>query len=122
MGARFDGRRFLYLVRIGRLHDDGLGTVRCQSLEHLPKAGRSSIRSAPLNPGFPLRVDAVDKVGDEQRVGNNRIQVPSFFNQYCAPDSDLESMLLACTSKNVFRQHRSLADESLGPTHVRIVP
>ncbi len=24
--------------------------------------------------------DAVDKVGDEQRAGNNRIQVPSFLN------------------------------------------
>jgi hypothetical protein len=57
-----------------------------------------------------LLTDAVDKVGDEQHVGNNRIQVPSFFNQYCAPDSDLESMLLACTSKNVFRQHRPKAD------------
>jgi len=26
----------------------------------------------------PLRVDAVDKVGDEQRAGNNRIQMPRF--------------------------------------------
>src|ERR1022692_4086853 len=36
--------------------------------------------------------DAVDKVGDEQRAGNNRIQVPSFLNRYCAPDSYLDSM------------------------------
>jgi hypothetical protein len=57
-----------------------------------------------------LRVDAVDKVGDEQRAGNNRIQVPSFLNQCCAPDSDLESMLLTRVSKDVFRQHRSLAE------------
>jgi uncharacterized membrane protein YcgQ (UPF0703/DUF1980 family) len=54
--------------------------------------------------------DAVDKVGDEQRAGNNRIQVPRFLNQCCAPDSYLESMLLTRPSKNVFRQHRSLAD------------
>jgi len=31
--------------------------------------------------------DAVDKVGDEQRAGNNRIQVPSFLTLYCAPGS-----------------------------------
>ena len=54
--------------------------------------------------------DAVDKVGDEQRAGNNRIQVPSFLNQCCAPDSDLESMLLTRASKNVFRQHRTESD------------
>jgi hypothetical protein len=29
-----------------------------------------------------LWVDAVDKVGDEQRAGNNRIQVPSFLNLF----------------------------------------
>jgi 8-oxo-dGTP pyrophosphatase MutT (NUDIX family) len=58
----------------------------------------------------PLWVDTVDKVGDEQRAGNNRIQVPRFLNQCCAPDSYLESMLLTRPSKNVFRQHRSLAD------------
>ena len=29
---------------------------------------------------FPLMTDAVDKVGDERRAGNNRIQVPSFLN------------------------------------------
>jgi hypothetical protein len=40
----------------------------------------------------PLRVDAVDKVGDEQRAGNNRIQVPRFLNLYCAPDSYLDTM------------------------------
>src|SRR5680860_1389673 len=54
--------------------------------------------------------DAVDKVGDEQHKGNNRIQVPSFLNLYCAPDSYLESMLLTRPSKNVFRQHRSEAE------------
>jgi hypothetical protein len=56
-----------------------------------------------------LWVDAVDKVGDEQRAGNNRIQMPRFLNQCCAPDSYLESMLLIRASKNVFRQHRSKA-------------
>jgi hypothetical protein len=60
---------------------------------------------------FLLWVDAVDKVGDEQRAGNNRIQVPRFLNQCCAPDSYLESMLLTRPSKNVFRQHRSEADK-----------
>jgi hypothetical protein len=30
----------------------------------------------------PLRVDAVDKVGDEQRAGNNQIQVPRFLNLF----------------------------------------
>jgi hypothetical protein len=28
-----------------------------------------------------LRVDAVDKVGNEQCAGHNRIQVPSFLNR-----------------------------------------
>ena len=51
--------------------------------------------------------DAVDKVSDEQRAGNNRIQVPRSLNQCCAPDSYLETMLLTRPSKNVFRQHRS---------------
>jgi len=54
--------------------------------------------------------DAVDKVGDERRVGNNRIQVPSFLNRYCAPDSYLDSMLLTRPSKNVYRQHRPKRD------------
>ena len=54
--------------------------------------------------------DAVDKVGDDQRAGNNRIQVPSFSNQCCAPDSYLETMLLTRPSKNVYRQHRPKAD------------
>jgi hypothetical protein len=58
----------------------------------------------------PLWVDAVDKVDDEQRAGNNRIQVPSFLNRYCAPDSHLDSMLLTRPSKNVYRQHRSFCD------------
>jgi hypothetical protein len=58
----------------------------------------------------PLWVDAVDKVGDEQRAGNNRIQVPRFLNLYCAPDSYLDSMLLTRPSKNVYRQHRPEAD------------
>jgi hypothetical protein len=39
----------------------------------------------------PLLTDAVDKVGDEQRAGNNRIQMPRSLNQCCAPDSYLES-------------------------------
>jgi hypothetical protein len=34
-------------------------------------------------------------------------------NQYCAPDSYLESMLLTRFSKNVFRQHRPKADVQL---------
>ena len=52
----------------------------------------------------------VDKVGDEQRLGNNRIQVPRSLNQCCAPDSYLGTMLLIRASKNVYRQHRSEAD------------
>jgi hypothetical protein len=74
-------------------------------------------------PECPLWVDAVDKVGDEQRAGNNRIQVPSFLNRYCAPDSYLDSMLLTRPSKNVYRQHRSVADENsaqcIGPLNAR---
>ena len=74
--------------------------------------------------------DAVDKVGDEQRAGNNRIQVPRFLNQCCAPDSYLERMLLTRLSKNVYRQHRSKADAErrvgFGPlrasTGRRVVP
>jgi hypothetical protein len=58
----------------------------------------------------PLWVDAVEKLSDEQRAGNNRIQVPRSLNQCCALDSYLESMLLIRPSKIVFRQHRSLAD------------
>jgi hypothetical protein len=58
----------------------------------------------------PLLTDAVDKVGDEHRTGNNRIQVPRFLNQCCVPDSNLESMLLTRPSKNVFRQHRPKAE------------
>jgi hypothetical protein len=61
-------------------------------------------------PGRQLLTDAVDKVGDERRAGNNRIQVPSFLNRYCAPDSYLDSMLLTRPSKNVYRQHRPIAD------------
>jgi len=53
--------------------------------------------------------DAVDKVGDEQGAGNNRLQVPCFLNQCCASDSYLESMLLTRLSKNVYRQHRPIA-------------
>jgi hypothetical protein len=70
----------------------------------------------------PLWVDTVDKVGDEQRAGNNRIQVPRFLNQCCAPDSYLESMLLTRPSKNLFRQHRSLADITARSSHVRFAP
>jgi hypothetical protein len=40
---------------------------------------------ADRRPLGQLLTDAVDKVGDEQRAGNNRIQVPSFLNLYCAP-------------------------------------
>lgn len=58
--------------------------------------------------------DTVEKLSDEQRVGNNRIQVPRSLNQCCAPDSYLESMLLIRLSKNVFRQHRSGADPAAG--------
>jgi len=50
----------------------------------------------------PLMTDAVDKVGDEQGAGNNRIQVPRFLNQCCASDSYLESMLLTRPSKKRF--------------------
>jgi hypothetical protein len=58
--------------------------------------------------------DAVDKVGDEQRTGNNRIQVPRSLNECCAPDSYLETMLLTRPSKNVYRQHRPKTDVSTG--------
>jgi hypothetical protein len=50
----------------------------------------------------PFRVDAVDKVGDEQRASNNRIQVPRSLNQCCAPDSYLETMLLTRPRKTFF--------------------
>src|SRR5665648_849088 len=66
--------------------------------------------------------DAVDKVGDEQRAGNNRIQMPSFLNRYCAPDSYLDSMLLIRPSKNVYRQHRSKADMTPTTANVGFVP
>ena len=68
------------------------------------------VELAPYTHTLLVWVDAVDKVGDEQRTGNNRIQVPSFLNLYCAPDSYLESMLLTRPSKNVYRQHRSEPD------------
>jgi hypothetical protein len=54
-------------------------------------------------------IDAVEKLSDDQRAGNNRIQVPRSLNQCCVPDSYLESMLLIRPSKNVFRQHRPIA-------------
>jgi hypothetical protein len=53
--------------------------------------------------------DAVEKLSNEQRAGNNRIQVPRSLNQCCAPVSYLESMLLTRALKSVFRQHRSSA-------------
>jgi hypothetical protein len=56
--------------------------------------------------------DAVEKLSDTQRAGNNRIQFLHSLNQCCAPASYLESMLLTRASKNLFRQHRSLADMS----------
>jgi hypothetical protein len=51
-----------------------------------------------------------EKLSDEQRAGNNRIQASRSLNQCCAPNFYLESMLLTRTSKNVFRQHRPKAD------------
>ena len=81
---------------------DGI-TVRCHS--------QRLYRQHPApNRVRPLRADAVDKGGDEQRTGNNRIQVPSFLNRYCAPDSYLDSMLLTRLSKNVYRQHLPTVD------------
>jgi hypothetical protein len=59
---------------------------------------------------LPLWVDAVEKLSDTQRAGNNRIQFPHSLNQCCAPASYLESMLLTRASKNLFRQHRSVVD------------
>jgi len=53
-----------------------------------------------LSQQWRLWVDAVDKVGDEQRAGNNRIQVPRSLNQCCASDSYLETMLLTRPSKS----------------------
>ena len=58
---------------------------------------------------YLLGVDAVEKLSDDQRAGNNRIQIPGPLNQCCAPDS-YQSMLLNCSSKNIFRQHLPLAD------------
>jgi hypothetical protein len=78
-----------------------------QSEAHHPKSS-AIYKSAGRLPH--LWVDTVDKVGDEQRAGNNRIQVPRFLNQCCAPDSYLESMLLTRPSKNVYRQHRPKVD------------
>jgi hypothetical protein len=71
---------------------------------------------AAVTTSLPLLTDAVDKVGDEQRAGNNRIQVPHSLNQCCAPDSYFESMLLTRPSNNVFRQHQPRADTSLRRT------
>jgi len=62
----------------------------------------------------PIWVDAVDKVGDVLRIGNNRIQVPCSLNQRCAASSYRESILLNRASKIVYRQHRSFGDIS-GP-------
>jgi hypothetical protein len=45
--------------------------------------------------------DAVDKVGKEQRAGNNRIQVSEFLNRCCEPESYLETMLLSRDSKTL---------------------
>jgi hypothetical protein len=70
----------------------------------------------------PLWVDAVDKVGDEWRVGNNRIQGSHSLNQHCAPDSFLDSILLTYASKDLYRQHRSAADLPGDTDSVRLVP
>jgi hypothetical protein len=61
------------------------------------------------------------KSGDEQRFRNNRILVPLSLNQCCAPDSCPESMLLAFSSKNVYRQHRSVADTKSPPNTTTVV-
>jgi hypothetical protein len=57
--------------------------------------------------------DTVEKLSDKQHAGNNRIQVPRSLNQCCAPDSDLESMLLTHALEKVFQQHRPKADVQL---------
>ena len=49
-----------------------------------------------------LWVDAVDKVGDEQRAGNDQIQVPSYLNQCCAPNLILNQCCLAAPRKTFF--------------------
>ena len=56
--------------------------------------------------------NAVDNVGDEQRAGNNRIQVLSFLNRYCALDSYLDSMLLTLP----FEKRLSTASILSGPS------
>jgi hypothetical protein len=56
----------------------------------------------------PLMTDAVEKLSDTQRAGNNRIQFLHSLNQCCAPASYLKSMLLTRASKNLFRQHRPI--------------
>jgi hypothetical protein len=50
----------------------------------------------------PVMTDADEKLSDEQRAGNNRIQVSRSLNQCCAPDSYLESMLLTRPRKTFF--------------------
>ena len=44
---------------------------------------------AHLTNKSPPWVDTVEKLSDEHRAGNNRIQVPRSLNQCCAPDSYL---------------------------------
>jgi hypothetical protein len=63
---------------------------------------RAEAITGPQQADISFGVDAIDKVGDEQRASNNRIQLPRFLNQCCAPDSYLESMLLTRPSKNLF--------------------
>ena len=81
--------------------------IRVGQARRVDPSIRTGVRSwhkadAPSAPAQgQLLTDAVDKVGDEQRAGNNRIQVPSSLNQSCAPDSYLETMLLTRPSKNV---------------------
>jgi len=40
---------------------------------------RAEAITGPQQADISFGVDAVDKVGDEQGAGNNRIQVPRFF-------------------------------------------
>ena len=102
-------RREVLTCQPGAVHTWHFGDIRAARLDVRFRALFGHQRVARL---CRRMTDGVEKLSDEQRAGNNRIQVPRSLNQCCVPDSYLESMLLTRASKNVFRQHRPLADIS----------
>jgi hypothetical protein len=62
---------------------------------------------------YPLRVDAVEKLGNEHGARNNRIRANGCLNRCCVRGSSFESKLLVPTLQIVFQQHRSQAAEQL---------